>query len=117
MPKRRADAVVNYPGQAKVVASVATTKDMIVLTLGDGREEHYTYPPDGRFHLTEETGERGKAFFAPAPAYEAVVTRLPLEREGAFNAGSRVLTCSGKFAVKFAGPCLPVGADSVVLCR
>ena len=70
MPKRRADAVVDYPGQPKVVASVATTQTKIVLTLGDGRQEHYTYPQDGRFHVTEEDGLRGRAFFAPGPPYE-----------------------------------------------
>lgn len=70
MTKRRADAVVQYPGQPKIVASVATTEAMIVLTLGDGRNEHYTYPPDGRFHLTLEDETKGKAFFAPGPPYD-----------------------------------------------
>jgi hypothetical protein len=70
MPRRRADAVVDYPGQPKVVASVATTRSVIVLTVGDGRQEHYTYPEDGRFHVTEEDPSRGRAFFAPGPPYD-----------------------------------------------
>jgi hypothetical protein len=70
MPKKRAAfAVVTYPGQPMVVASVATTKDMFILALGDGREEHYTYPPDGRFHITPEDQSSGRSFFAPGPAY------------------------------------------------
>ena len=70
MAKKRADAVVNFPNQPMVVASVATTKSKLVLLLGDGREEHYTYPPDGRFHITPEEGTSGRSFFAPGPAYE-----------------------------------------------
>jgi len=66
--KKRADAVVNYPGQQKVVASVATTKDMLVLTLGDERPEHYTYPPSGDFHVTMNDAS-SRSFFAPGPAF------------------------------------------------
>ena len=43
---------------------------MMVLSLGDGREEHYTYPADGRFHITPEAGTSGRSFFAPGPAYD-----------------------------------------------
>jgi hypothetical protein len=50
---RKAEAIVVYPRLPVVVASVATTgKGMFVLALGDGRDEHYTYPTDGRFHAT-----------------------------------------------------------------
>src|SRR5215470_7137129 len=69
MPKTRAAAVVDYPNQPMTVASVATTKNMIILSLGDGRNEHYTYPPDGNFHVTPEAGGSGRSFFEPGPAY------------------------------------------------
>ena len=68
MAKKRTDVVVAYPGGPKVVASVSTTPKMIVLALGDGREEHYTYPPDGRFHMTLNDGS-SRSFFAPGPAF------------------------------------------------
>jgi len=68
MAKKRTDVVVAYPGDPKVVASVSTTPKMIVLALGDGREEHYTYPQDGRFHVTLDDGS-SRSFFAPGPAY------------------------------------------------
>jgi hypothetical protein len=68
MAKKRTDVVVAYPNDPKIVASVATTPTMMVLALGDGREEHYTYPPDGRFHVTLNDGS-SRSFFAPGPAY------------------------------------------------
>jgi len=68
MATKRADVVVGYPGQPKVVASVSTTPDMLILSLGDGRQEHYTYPPDGHFHITTNDGS-SRSFFAPGPAY------------------------------------------------
>lgn len=68
MAKKRADVVVAYPNDPKVVASVSTTPKMMVLSLGDGREEHYTYPLDGRFHVTTND-DSSRSFFAPGPAY------------------------------------------------
>jgi len=67
MTKRRAEAIVEFPGQAAVVASVATMKNVIVLSLGDGRREHYTYPADGRFHITPDAPNSAHSFFAPGP--------------------------------------------------
>jgi len=69
MPKKRADAVIAYPTIPMIVASVATTESMIILSLGDGRKAHYTYPPDGRFHITPEEGTSNRSFFEPGPAY------------------------------------------------
>src|SRR5439155_23526822 len=66
--KNRASAVINYPGQQKVVASVATTASMMVFSPRDGREEHYTYPPDGRFHFTSHE-DSSRSFFAPGPPF------------------------------------------------
>lgn len=67
MSGRKAIAVVDYPGVPKIAASVATTSTMIVLALGDGREEHYTYPSDGRFHITTHDEPSIRSFFAPGP--------------------------------------------------
>ncbi|MGA2384447.1 MAG: hypothetical protein ABSD56_02165 [Bryobacteraceae bacterium] len=67
MPKHRADAVVTYPGKPMVVVSVATTPSKIVLSFGDGREWHGTYPADGRFHLTEDASS-SHSFLEPGPS-------------------------------------------------
>ena len=64
---RKALAIVDYPGHPKVVASVSTTKSKVVLALGDGSEEHYTYPLDGRFHITTHETPSVRSFFAPGP--------------------------------------------------
>lgn len=66
-------AVVDFPGDRKVVASVSTTSSKIILALGDGRKEHYTYPPDGRFHVTTEQGDHSaRSFYAPGPSFDAL---------------------------------------------
>ena len=67
MPKKRVDAVVGYPDQPMVVTSVATTNTLIVLSIGDGRKEHYTYPPDGRFHITPEDGGSESSLLRAGP--------------------------------------------------
>ncbi|SRR6266508_2303911 len=70
MRNRDATAVVAYPTQSMIIASVATTQNLIVISYGDGRKEHGTYPPNGRFHVTFE-GERDSrhSFVTPGPAY------------------------------------------------
>ncbi len=55
-----------------IVASVATTPNLLVLSLGDGRPEHYTYPPNGRFHMTPEDGTTTHSFFAPGPRFDSL---------------------------------------------
>ena len=55
MPKKRADAVLNFSNQPMVVASVGTMKSTIILSLGDGREERFTYLPMGDFTSPPET--------------------------------------------------------------
>lgn len=72
MSNRRAEVVVGYPGQPMIVASVATTPSMVVVSLGEGREEHLTYPPDGRFHLTPHNRASARSYFEPGPAYEGL---------------------------------------------
>src|SRR5262245_31088073 len=67
---RKAYAVVEFPDQQLVAASVSTTRSMIVLTLGDGREEHYTYPADGQFHITSHNTPSIHSFFAPGPSFD-----------------------------------------------
>jgi hypothetical protein len=52
---------------------------MIIVTHGDGREEHYTYPADGRFHVTPHGPDSLRSFLAPGPAYSDV-TYHPLAR-------------------------------------
>jgi len=70
MAKKRVEAVISYPERSCIAASVATTKTMIVLALGDGREEHYTYPPDGKFHITPDARGSAHSFFAPGPSFD-----------------------------------------------
>jgi len=70
MAKKKVEAVVAYPDRSCIVASVATTKTLIVLSLGDRREEHYTYPPDGRFHITPDAASSAHSFFAPGPSFD-----------------------------------------------
>ena len=79
MAKRRVEAVVDYQPDAMVVASVATTKSMIVLSRPDAPDEHYTYPPDGRFHVTAHDAESSRSFCEAGPAYSAM-TYFPLAR-------------------------------------
>jgi len=80
MRNRDATAVVAYPTQSMIIASVATTQNLIVISYGDGRTEHGAYPPNGRFHVTFE-GERDSrhSFVTPGPAYSEL-TYYPLAR-------------------------------------
>src|SRR6266540_1205970 len=80
MRNRDATAVVAYPTQSMIIASVATTQNLIVISYGDGRKEHGTYPPNGRFHVTFE-GERDSrhSFVTPGPVYSEL-TYYPLAR-------------------------------------
>jgi hypothetical protein len=79
MAKKRVEAVVDYQPDAMVLASVATTESMIVLSRPDAPDEHYTYPPDGRFHVTAHDPQSSRSFFAPGPAYSNM-TYFPLAR-------------------------------------
>jgi hypothetical protein len=79
MAKKRAEVVVKYPQCTKIVASVATTKSMIIVTHGDGRQEHSTYPPDGRFHVTPHHSDSARSFLDAGPAYSDL-TYFPLAK-------------------------------------
>ena len=79
MAKKRASAVVAFPNDPKIIASVATTPRMIILSFGDGREEHWTYPPDGRFHVTPHDPSSSRSYIEPGPAYEDLAYH-PLDR-------------------------------------
>ena len=61
-----------YADQPRIVASVSTTSSVLVIALGDGEEVHYTYPPDGRFHVTPNAQPSVHSFLNPGPAYESL---------------------------------------------
>lgn len=80
MRNRNAVAVVAYPTQPMIIASVATTANTIVLAHGDGRQEHGTYPASGHFHVTFDDGRDSRhSFVAAGPAYSDL-TYYPLAR-------------------------------------
>lgn len=68
--RKRAAAVVAFPEGPKVVASVSTTTQMIVVTLANATDRHFTYPPDGRFHVTPHGPDSARSFLKPAPAFQ-----------------------------------------------
>jgi len=43
---------------------------MFVLALGDGRDEHYTYPLDGRFHATIHGTPSFHSALTPGPSFD-----------------------------------------------
>lgn len=69
---KQVDVIADYAGRQMAVASVSTTKQMFVIRLSDGRQEHYTYPPDGHFHLTPHDQSSARSSCAKGPTYDAL---------------------------------------------